>query len=328
MRSSSFTLIASDGVALGISLWLPESQPKAVVQIAHGLAEHAGRYARLAAALTADGWAVYASDHRGHGRTAPAPEDLGFFAAAQGWRKCLDDLWRVNRRIAADFPGVPIVLLGHSMGSIMAQHFIAEHGDVLAGVILSGASGKPSPLALAGRLVARLERIRLGARGRSAFLHALSFGAFNKAFAPARTSFDWLSRDAVEVDKYCADPLCGFRASTQLWIDLLDAVGEASGRSRLRRIPKHLPIHVIAGGSDPVSAGTKTLEPLLTAYRAAGLERVTHRFYDNARHELFNETNREEVTRDLIAWLDNVMPVTAPREASQEKVPRRGGSLA
>lgn len=307
MQSSTFTLPAADGVALFVYRWLPETPAKAVVQIAHGLAEHAGRYQRLAITLTAAGYAVYADDHRGHGRTAPRPADLGFFAEHDGWRKAIDDLWRVNRRIAADHPGLPIVLIGHSMGSFMAQQLIAEHGDAFAGVVLSGSTGKPPPVAVLGRLIARIERWRLGARGRSPLLHALGFSAFNKGFAPARTPFDWLSRDPAEVDKYVADPRCGFAATVQLWIDLVDALAALARPALQARIPKRLPIYVIAGARDPVSTNTKGLRQLLAAYRVQGLERVAHRFYAEARHELFNETNRDDVIRDLVAWLEGVV---------------------
>ena len=307
MQRSSFVLAAPDGAELYVYRWLPEGAAKAVVQIAHGLAEHGGRYARLAEALTGAGYAVYADDHRGHGRTARAADDLGFFAARDGWRSCLDDLWQLNRRIAADHPGLPIVLLGHSMGSFLTQQFISEHGEALAGAVLSGSGGKPDALAAVGRLFARIERLRLGARGRSRAIHQLSFGAFNKPFQPARTPFDWLSRDPAEVDKYAADPRCGFIASTQLWIDMLDALGDIAARGRQARIPKRLPIYVISGSKDPVGADTKSLKQLLAAYQAAGLEHVSHRFYEGARHELFNEINRDEVTRDLIAWLDDAI---------------------
>jgi alpha-beta hydrolase superfamily lysophospholipase len=306
VQRASFTLTAADGVALFVHGWRPEAMARGVVQIAHGLAEHGGRYARLASALTEAGYAVYANDHRGHGRSARTPEDLGFFAARDGWGKCLEDLWQLNRRIAADHPGAPIILLGHSMGSFMAQYFIGAHGEALAGVVLSGSGGKPSALAAVGRLIGRLERLRLGRRGRSALMHALAFGAFNKPFEPARTPFDWLSRDAAEVDKYIADPLCGFPASAQLWIDLLDALGDMTSASRLARIPKRLPIYVVAGSRDPVGGNTKSIAQLLSAYRAAGLERVAHRFYADARHELFNDINRDQVTGDLIAWLDGL----------------------
>jgi len=218
MPTSTLTLSTGDGARLFVYRWLPDAIPaKAIVQVAHGLAEHAGRYARLALALNGAGYAVSAHDLRGHGRSAQAPADLGFFAARDGWRRCLDDLWQVNRRLAADQPGLPILLIGHSMGSLMAQQLISEHGEALAGAVLSGPSGKPSPLAAVGRGIARLERWRLGPKGHSPLLHAFSFGAFNKQFAPARTPFDWLSRDTGEVDKYITDPLCGFAAGTQLW---------------------------------------------------------------------------------------------------------------
>jgi alpha-beta hydrolase superfamily lysophospholipase len=303
---TSFVLEAKDGARLHGYRWEPAAAPRGVVQIVHGLAEHAGRYDRLAAALNAAGYAVYAGDLRGHGRTAPDRSDLGFFAERGGWRKCADDLWQLNRRLAADHPGVPIVLLGHSMGSFLVQQFISEHGDALAGAVLAASDGPPPPLARVGRLIARGERLRLGRRGRSRLIHALAFGRFNHAFRPVRTPFDWLSRDPEQVDRYADDPLCGFVATVQLWIDLLDGWGGLATPERLAQIPKTLPLYLIAGTRDPVSHDTKGLEHLLRAYGRAGLERVTHHFYAEARHELFHETNRDEVTRDLIAWLDRL----------------------
>jgi alpha-beta hydrolase superfamily lysophospholipase len=307
MRSHTFTLRADDGAELFIYRWSPETAPKAVVQIAHGMAEHAGRYARLARTLTESGYAVYADDHRGHGRTARTSHDLGFFAERDGWRKCIDDLWLLNNRIADEFPGLPIVFLGHSMGSFMAQHFIGEHGDAVAGAIFSACPGRPPPLIDLVRIAARVERFRLGRRGGSGLLNYLIFGAFNRHFVPARTPYDWLSRDPVEVDKYAADPLCGFPVSVQMVIDVLDALREIRS-TRLRvAIPKSLPIHIIAGDQDPVSARTKNLALLLRDYRGAGLRHVSHRFYPRARHELFNEINRDEVTKDVLAWLDAIV---------------------
>jgi alpha-beta hydrolase superfamily lysophospholipase len=304
--NSCFTMTVADGSEIFVYRWQPRGLPRAVIQIAHGLAEHGGRYARLAGALTGAGYAVYANDHRGHGQTAKSPEDRGFFAASRGWARCVEDLWCVNRRIAEQHPGTPIVLLGHSMGSFMAQNFIAEHGDALAGVVLSGSNGKPPAVAVLGKIVAWLERLRLGRRGRSVLLDRLGFGAFNKPFEPARTRFDWLSRDPVEVDKYIADPLCGGSSTTQLWIDLLGGLSRIARPALQARIPKALPIHLIAGGRDPVTGNTKGLEQLIGAYRVAGLMRVSHRFYPGARHELFNETNRGEVTADLINWLNEL----------------------
>lgn len=277
------------------------------MQIAHGLAEHAGRYARLAAALNAAGYAVYANDHRGHGRTCKNKDDLGFFAEREGWRLCVDDLWMLNRHIATQHPGVPLVLLGHSMGATLAEQFIGEHGEALAGAVLSASGGEPTPVASVGRLIMRIERWRVGGRGRSKLVQALTFEAFNKQFAPARTPFDWLSRDPAEVDKYVADPLCGFSASVQLWIDLIEGGRAASSIANIARVPKTLPIYIIAGSRDPVSGKTKQLQPMLATYEAVGMKNVQHRFYPEARHELFNEINRDEVTGELIKWMDGVV---------------------
>ena len=179
----------------------PKGAARAVLQIAHGLTEHSARYARLAAALNAAGYAVYANDHRGHGPKAAAA-DLGHFADEGGWDKVVGDLWTLNRLIAKEQPGVPIVFLGHSLGSFLGRSFIARHSDALAGVVLSGSSGKPPMIATLGRLIAREERLRLGKRGKSDPIFQMWFGDFNKPFKPARTAFDWLSRDEKEVDAY------------------------------------------------------------------------------------------------------------------------------
>jgi alpha-beta hydrolase superfamily lysophospholipase len=306
-EATTFIFRAADAHAIFVHRWFPETPPKAVLQIAHGIAEHSGRYGRLAAALTRAGYAVYANDHRGHGRTACNAEELGVFAKRDGWRKCLGDLWGLNRHIACNHPGLPIVLLGHSMGSFMTQQFICEHGEALAGAVLAGSSGKPSPLIAAVQAIARIERLRLGPQGKSTLVQALSFGTFNRPFQPARTRFDWLSRDQIEVDKYVADPFCGFQPSVQLSLDVLEALSEICRPRKQARIPKQLPIYIIAGTCDPVGSNTRTLDQLLAAYRLAGLQQVTHRYYPGARHELFNEINREEVTSDLLAWLAEVV---------------------
>jgi alpha-beta hydrolase superfamily lysophospholipase len=305
MRSSDFTHQASDGKALFVYRFLPDegTKVKAVVHISHGMAEHAARYARLAESLTAAGYAVYANDHRGHGKTA-STDELGFFGKENGFARVVADLAELVAHEKKEHPGLPVVLFGHSMGSYMVQQFLFDHGSELAGAVLSGSAGKPNLLASAGRLVARAERLRLGERGKSKLLGDLSFVAFNKQFAPTRTGFDWLSRDAAEVDKYVADPLCGFDVTTTLWVDVLDALGANASPESQARIPKTLPIYVFSGSEDPVSEKTKTLEQLLGAYRLAGIRDVSHRFYPGARHETLNETNRDEVTKDLVTWLD------------------------
>lgn len=305
-KFSTFRIPAPDGVELFVYRWLPAGTPRAVVQIAHGLAEHAGRYSHLADSLTRAGYAVYANDHRGHGHTAQSVEELGSFGGSDGWNKCVDDLRLANRLIASEQPGTRIALLGHSMGSSLALSFLCKYSGAISGAVLSGASGQPTFPAHAGRLITRLEKLRLGRHGRSPLVHKLTFGEFNKRFAPERTGFDWLSRDPDEVDKYVADPLCGFHSSVQLWIDLLDGWVKAMSRGRTL-IPKNLPILVISGRRDPVSAGCRQIQAMLKAWSDAGLNNVEHKFYPEARHELFNEINREEVTQDLLEWLGKVI---------------------
>jgi alpha-beta hydrolase superfamily lysophospholipase len=302
MQAKTFALQAPDGVSLFVHRWLPEAPPKAIVQIVHGWAEHAARYARVAEALCCHGYGVYADDHRGHGRTAQAPADLGFFAERDGWNKCVQDLWQLNTQIASNHPGTPIVIFGHSLGSFLVQQFISEHGDAVAGAVLSASNGKPAAIVPLVSQLARLERLRVGPRGQSALLQKLFFGSLNKPFEPARTPFDWLSRDTVEVDKYIADPLCGFDSKVQLFIDVIGGLQEVATPSRQARIPKKLPIYIFSGSSDPVG---RNLHQLLEAYCAAGLEEVKYKSYPEGRHESLNEINRDEVTRDLIAWLEH-----------------------
>ncbi|MFW6067194.1 MAG: alpha/beta hydrolase [Myxococcota bacterium] len=306
MRTEELRLTAFDGTEIHVHHWSPggDVAPRGAVQIAHGMAEHGGRYAPVAEALVGAGYLVWASDHRGHGRTARVPEELGHFADAGGWDAAMADVDRLVRHIAEAHPELPRCLLGHSMGSYMAQQYMASHPDAVQAVVLSGSNVGGGALVKLGRGIARAERLRQGPRGRSPVIQAMSFDAWNRRFKPNRTEFDWLSRDPAQVDAYVADPLCGFQCSNQLWIDLLDALDALGRRSHFQALPRHLPVHVIAGTEDPVSDGTKGLHELLDAYRKVGMTRVSHVFYEGARHEVFNETNRGQVLEELVRWLD------------------------
>ena len=232
--------------------WAPEGAPKAAVQISHGLAEHSARYERFARALTNENYVVYASDHRGHGPECP-PEDLGFFADHNGWRACLDDLAAVADKIGEREGKIPRVFFGHSMGSFLGQTFIAEHGEKLNAAVLSGTAGPPPAILGLGKLIATFERWRLGPKGKSRLVRALMFDELNKPFRPARTRSDWLSRDEKEVDKYVADPLCGFDSTNSLALDLMGALQTLASPEFAARIPKNLPIYLVRGSRDPVS---------------------------------------------------------------------------
>lgn len=304
MRSETFSLAGRDGASIHVYRWLPDAEVRAVVQIAHGMAEHAARYARFAEALTAAGYAVYADDHRGHGKTT-SDADLGHFADRDGWDLVLSDLRALGARAKEEQADKKVIFFGHSMGSFFGQRILQKYWRDYDGMILSGSNAPGSVLERLGGGVARLERLRGGPRGKSALLSFLSFGSFNDAFKPARTEFDWLSRDAAEVDKYLADPRCGFRCTNQLWVDLLDGL-HAIATSGFGAVRKDFPVHLFAGDRDPVSRGGKGVTELHERLRSAGLSRASVRLYAEGRHEMLNEINRDEVTRDVLAVLEEM----------------------
>jgi alpha-beta hydrolase superfamily lysophospholipase len=313
MQTTSLTVTATDGTPVHVFRWLPEADatPKAVVQIAHGMAEHAARYARFAEVLATAGYAVYASDHRGHGQTAGDLARAGFFADTNGWSTVVEDLYAVTRTIRQEQPGLPIFLFGHSMGSMLSRTYAIRHGGELEGLILSGTGGDPGMLGKVGQVVAAVEAKVRGKRTPSPLLDKLSFGNFNKPFEPARTPFEWLSRDPAEVDAYIADPWCGFVCTAGMFQDLLGGIALINSDSQVARIPQGLPIYVFSGAEDPVGDKTKGVQKVVNQFRRLGIKDVVVRYYLGARHEVLNETNRDEVMADVVDWLDNHLPESA-----------------
>jgi alpha-beta hydrolase superfamily lysophospholipase len=279
------------------------AHPRAAVHILHGMSEHGGRYERLARALNTRDINVWAHDHRGHGKNPTPPVGLGHFGDSNGWRAMVDDAWAVSEHMRTTYPGVPLVLFAHSMGSFVGQTLMAERGTAYRGVVLCGTNGPPDAKEAAVRALARLQRSVLGPRSPGEWLDRLVLQNYNRRFAPNRTKFDWLSRDECEVDKYCADPLCGVPLTAQSWFDFLRGKRHLGTKGHLERIPPALPVRVIGGARDPVGEEWQGVRRLLRAFQNAGLSNVSYKFYEGARHELVNETNREEVTGDLIEWL-------------------------
>jgi alpha-beta hydrolase superfamily lysophospholipase len=298
--ASTFTF-TNDGLEIAGEQRLPGAPPKGVVIVAHGMAEHAARYRRFGDELAARGYAVYVPDHRGHGRTAGGDDRLGW-AGAGGWSGMLRDLDRLAGLARERHPGVPLILFGHSMGSVLAQRFAQLHGDQLAGLILSGTFGAARNIG-AGIAVASVLRLLCGDRAPSP-LQRTMFAGFNKGFAPQRTGFEWLSRDDAEVRTYADDPRCGFTFSNRLLVDMLRGYAETWKPANERRVPAALPVLFFSGARDPVGGNTRAVTALAERYRALGLRDVQVTFYPDGRHEMLNETNRDEVVRDVLAWLD------------------------
>ncbi|MCK1797331.1 alpha/beta hydrolase [Streptomyces sp. XM4193] len=294
---------ASDGVPVATHSWRPRGgTPRALIQIAHGAAEHALRYDGFARELTAHGYAVVASDHRGHGATA---QYTGGFGAAgdDAWPAVVRDLHTVGERARAEFSGVPLVLLGHSMGSQLARDYAQEYGNQLAGLILSG-TFRSLP-GCESESVVRALGTEIEKNGRDApsdFVPQL-FGAFNDPYEH-RTGFEWLSRDPEQVDRYADDPRCGFPFSAGLSMDWVLGSRKINDPAHFGRIPRTLPVHVAVGDQDPCHQGMTLVYELLEDFRYLGTRDLTWRAYEGARHEILNETNRREVFADLLAWLD------------------------
>lgn len=320
MFHETFWLTSTDATPIYVNRWYPAQPPKAVLMVAHGMAEHSGRYGRFAEALVAAGFEVYAHDQRGHGKTAEHGL-LGQYAEQGGWNLVVGDLARLNHHIRQQHPQAPIFLLGHSMGSYIGLAYLMQHSCSLQGAILSGSNYQPAALYRLAELLARFERWRQGPSGRSGLLEFATFGSFNKRFKPNRTEFDWLSRDPAEVDKYVSDPLCGFRCVNQLWIDLFAGLQQISPLDSLAQIDNSLPLLVIGGACDPVSDGKRQAD-LANALRAAGNPHVQLQLYPDARHEVLNESNRDEVTTYIIDWLQQALgqPRQCP-QPSQESHP-------
>lgn len=280
-----------DGLTIATYSWGEElSDPRGVVQISHGLAEHGARYDRFARALVDAEYRVQANDHRGHGHTAPTAADLGHFGEA-GFPGLISDVAALGDDLAQRNPGLPLFLFGHSMGSFAAQGVILDHSALYRGVVLSGSSVLDVLAAFLADAPADPEE---GGGG---------LDAFNGAFEH-RTGYEWLSRDEAEVDAYVADPLCGFDLPADAFPQLLGVAPQLADNEALARIRKDLPILIASGQDDPLAGGGDLIAMLAQRYRDTGLTDVADHVFEGARHEILNETNRDEVTALIIDWID------------------------
>jgi len=286
--SIHFTYPARDGVEIVGYRWDPAGAPRAAVQLTHGMGEHVQRYGALARALTGRGLVVYGQDHRGHGATARSADELGQLGP-DGWTQLVDDIDLLVSRIRDEQPGLPLVLLAHSMGSFAVQQYLLDHSDRIDAVVLTGTTALD-------QLEPALD-----------LNQPIDLAAFNAAFSPARTEFDWLSRDEAIIDAYIADPRCGFGIDTDSAKDMFAGARRMADPGQVAAMRPDLPLYIAAGESDPVNANLALLNVLVDRYRAAGLTDVTVRTYPGARHEILNETNRDKVVASILDWIDQVL---------------------
>ena len=293
-----FSYCSADGWQLVGYRWAGHDCQTAagIVVLVHGMGEHLRRYDHVADALTSHGFLVYGHDHRGHGASVAATDEPGQLGH-NGWWRLVDDLNLVVARAKSDHPGLPVVMVAHSMGSFATQQFLLDHGTAVDAVAFTGT-------AALDLLEPALDLSR-----------DLDLSAFNAAFKPARTDFDWLSRDESIVDAYLADPLCGFGIDAASVKDMFAGARRLADPAQVARMPHYLPVYVAVGTKDPVNAELALLWALLDRYRAAGLNDVTVRVYDDARHEILNEMNRAEVIDDLLQWLQRVSALPAVHDA-------------
>lgn len=301
-------LACPDGESLLVRVWLPEGPPRAVLMVSHGMAEHSGRYRQVAETLARDGWAVYAHDHRGHGGTAREPGRAGRFPARDGWNVVVEDLHRVRALVTRRHRGLPVFLLGHSMGSLIARDFAIRWSPQIDGLVVSGTLAPLGPRRRPSEALASVV-VHLGGTARpSVLLDELSLGGYARSVPDARTDTDWLSRDSAEVDAYRADPWCGFTCSAGLFRDVLSGQVRVEDPGLVGLVRDGLPVLVTSGGQDPVGCGELGARRTAEQYRRAGVGDVTVRIWPGARHELLHETNRSETIGFVRDWLDAHLP--------------------
>ncbi len=287
LTCKQFEMTSTDGLQIACARWSNRKPPRGLLQIAHGMGEHIGRYQTLIEELAHAGLVVYGNDHRGHGRTARSPKELGDFGPG-GFNLMVKDMVRLSLKAKEENPNQPLILLGHGMGSFAAQQYVLKHSDLIDGLVLSGSG------ALDG-----LARLARSAQPGENFLNA--------SLMPARTPFDWLSRDPEVADAFMRDPLYFGTLQPASMQSFLAAAPQLANPRRLRSIRRSLPIYLFSGSEDPVGERLEGLRLLMDRYRSAGLWNISHHFYPGGRHEMLNEINSQEVQTNLLLWISSVL---------------------
>jgi alpha-beta hydrolase superfamily lysophospholipase len=295
----------ADGHEVFLCKWIDELvTPKAILQLAHGMAEHCARYSHFAKRLAQNGIIVYANDHRGHGKTGEKSGLFGHFQDEKGFERAVTDLKEINEFIHFNHPDLPVFLMGHSMGSFLVRRFVQRFQGVVSGVIISGTGGDPGVSGKVARKIVKAQINKFGKKTKSPLLNQLIFGNYNKKIKLPKTKFDWLSRDEKEVQKYIEDPYCGFIPTTGFFDDLLYGVELIHQAEEIDKMEKELPLFFISGDQDPVGKNTKAVISIMNQYKKHGMKKIEYKFYKEGRHEMLNEMNRDQVISDIERWIE------------------------
>ena len=286
--------------------WKPDKEVKAVLQICHGMMEYIERYDEFAQFLCEKGYYVVGNDHLGHGKSVQAKSEYGFFNEKYGNVCVLGDIHTLRQRTAKKHPDVPYFMLGHSMGSSLLRQYIEMYGNGLAGVVLMGTVEDHSKAALLfGKRLCRIMAAFRGWHYRSKLVDDLAIGGYNKKFKPARTQADWITSDYERLEKYATDPLCTFRFTVNAYYNMFLGMINMQRKESVYMIPKGLPVLFVSGAEDPVGGFGKGVRKIYEKYRAAGIQDVALRLYTGDRHEILNETDRQQVYEDLLGWFED-----------------------
>lgn len=284
---------------------VPDAEPRAIVQIIHGIAEYIGRYDEFMSFLADNGIIAVGTDHLGHGKSIESEEQTGFFAYDNGWDYVVRDEEVLRLAMHENYPELPIIVFGHSMGSFMTRTLLIRYPDAFNAAIISGTGNQGAALVNGGLFMGNLVTGLRGAHHYSKFLNNLAFGSYNKIYENPKTEYDWLSRDEANVQKYIDDPLCGFIPSCSLFRDMMTGVKFITNKKNLTAMNKDMPVYFMSGDMDPVGECGKGVQKAYNNFLEAGMKDVSIKLYPGGRHEMLNEINKDEVYADILAWLDS-----------------------
>ncbi len=288
--------------------WKPEGQVKAVLQISHGMVEYIDRYDEFAQFLVKRGWYVVGHDHLGHGKSVSSEEDYGYFPEAKGNQYVIGDIHKLREITMEKYPGVPYFIMGHSMGSFLVRQYLTMYAGGLSGAVIMGTGYQGAPVLTAGKILCRLIACFKGWKYRSRLVNNLGMGGYNKQFEPSQSTKDWITSDEEKRKAYEEDPLCSFTFTVGGYYQMFTGMKELTKKENLYKMPKDLPVFFVAGEDDPVGACGKGVEKVYAQFLSCGMKDVSKMLYKGDRHEILNETDREQVYEDIAGWLESKIP--------------------